>query len=414
MKVQTYQGRITILLVIAIIVGILVGVFVDRQFQNTFAFNGTPTQTNQLNTSLIQEAYNILNKEYVDRQALNSTNMTYGAISGMVDSLGDTGHTRFMSPAMVKEENNQINGQFEGIGVQVEEKDGNLTVVAPIDNTPAQKAGIKAGDVIQKVNGEDIQGQPINQVISKILGPAGTQVTITVFRPSTNETKDYTLTRARITINNVTWAFVPGTKIAHIRIAAFSTGVTKDLQNAIDQAKSQGATAIVLDLRNNPGGSLDEAVGVTSQFLDQGLVLKEKDAQGKITDVPVKQGGAAINIPMDVLVNEGSASAAEITAGALQDQNRAQLVGTTTFGTGTVLEQFNLSDGSALLVAIQEWLTPNGRVIWHQGIKPNVEVKLDPNATPLTPESEKGLTPAQFQSSQDTQLQKAVQLLQGK
>ena len=188
----------------------------------------------------------------------------------------------------------------------------------------------------------------------------------------------------------------------------FSQGVTNDLRAALKQIQAQGATGIVLDLRNDPGGLLDEAIGVTSQFLGSGNVLLVKDAQGKEQSLAVKPGGLAVNIPMVVLVNQGTASAAEIVSGALQDAQRATVIGETTFGTGTVLNGFPLADGSQILLATEEWLTPNGRVIWHKGIVPDVTVSLDSTVTPFVPEGGKGMTSAQLQSSQDVQLLKAI------
>jgi carboxyl-terminal processing protease len=220
-----------------------------------------------------------------------------------------------------------------------------------------------------------------------------------------------TLTRAKITIQNVTWQQIPGTTIADIRIAAFSQGVSGDLENVLTQVKQAHMTGIVLDLRDDPGGLLDQAIGVSSQFISSGDVLLEKDAKGNITHIPVQKKGPVNNLPMVVLVNQGTASAAEIVAGALQDAQRATLVGDTTFGTGTVLNQFPLADGSALLLATQEWLTPSGKTIWHKGITPQVVVQLPTDTTLLTPDNLKALDIVQLQSSGDSQLLQAVNLL---
>jgi carboxyl-terminal processing protease len=408
MKRFMHDVRMVSLLVLILGFGLLSGVVLDRQVLNAAAMGNTSTTPTGIDYSLIQEAWNTIDKVYVDRQAVKPTQLTYGAISGMVDALGDTGHSRFMSPEMVKAENNFTQGQFEGIGAEVEMKDGNVVIVAPIDGTPAQKAGLRPGDVIEKVNGKDVTGLSLNDVVSQILGPAGTKVTITIYTPSTGVSRDVTLQRAKITLHNVTWQQIPGTTIADVRISAFSQGVTNDLKKALTEIQAQHMTGIVLDLRNDPGGLLDEAVGVASQFLDSGNVLLEKDASGKITDVPVKSGGLATKTPMVVLINQGTASAAEIVAGALQDANRATLIGETTFGTGTVLNEFKLSDGSALLLATQEWLTPAGRVIWHKGITPDTAVTLPANVIPLTPDAMKSMTAKDIQSSGDQQLQKAV------
>jgi carboxyl-terminal processing protease len=369
--------------------------------------------SNQLDEPLIQQAWNLIQQHYVDRQAVNATQLTYGAVGGMVSALGDTGHSVFLSPDMVKQEQNYTQGYFEGIGAEVETKDGQIVIVTPLDGSPAQVAGVRPGDIIVKVNGADTTGQTLAQVVSSILGPAGTQVKLTLFDPKTNQTRDATITRQRIVVPPVNWQFVPGTKVAHVRVGEFSANVVTDLQQSLTEAQRQGATAVVLDLRNDPGGLLDGAVGVASQFLRSGDVLQEKNAQGKITTVPVKADGPKTDLPMVVLVNQGTASAAEIVAGALQDAGRAKVVGETTFGTGTVLNEFRLSDGSALMLAVEEWLTPKGRTIWHQGITPDVVVTLPANATPVFPEEEKSMTPEQFQASGDTQLQRALDVLIG-
>ncbi len=402
-----------LMLVLAILtIGIAGGVVLDRQVLTAYAQPST-SPTNGPDFQLLQQAWQIIDRVYVDRSALKSQTLTYAAISGMVDALGDTGHSSFLTPEMVKQEQNFTQGAFEGIGAQVEKKDDHIVIVAPMDNSPALRAGLRPGDIILKVNGQDVTGQPLDQVIEKIVGPAGTSVTLTINTPSTNETRDVTIVRARIIINNVTWQRIPGTNLADIRIVGFSDGVTAGLKKALSEIKQQGLTGVVLDLRNNPGGLLSEAIGTTSQFKGSGNVLLEKDAQGKITSVPVEPGGLATDMPVVVLINDGTASASEIVSGALQDANRAKLVGVKTFGTGTVLNQFSLPDGSALLLATQEWLTPNGRVIWHQGIQPDVEVPLDPQATLVIPETLKTMTADQLAASGDAQLLKAIELLTG-
>jgi carboxyl-terminal processing protease len=414
---------IVALIIVCLGLGLGGGIALDRQISthhapaSTIAAQPLSTAAAPADTessfALMREAWDRIQKSYVDRQAVDDQLLTYGAISGMVDALGDTGHSRFLSPEMVQQERDFTSGQFEGIGAYVEMKDGEVVIVAAMDGTPAQKAGLRPGDVIIRVDGENVTGLPIDQVISRILGPSGTQVTLTLLRPSTGETLDVTLTRARITIHNVVWAQLPGSDVAHLRIVAFSQGVADDLRQALNEIHQQGLTSIVLDLRNNPGGLLNEAVGVASQFLDSGNVLLEKDAQGTITAVPVEKGGLALDAHLVVLVDQGTASAAEIVSGALQDAARAKLVGETTFGTGTVLQEFGLSDGSALLLATEEWLTPGGRVIWHVGITPDVVVALPPNTAPLLPEAEAGMTPEQLRASGDDQLLLALELLTG-
>lgn len=400
-----------IIAMIMLLFGVAGGIIIDRQILNASAQPVQGGSSTNPDFSLIEEATNIIQERYVRRADITQNELTYGAISGMVDALGDTGHSRFMTPEMIKAEQDYNAGAFEGVGLEVRVKDGFITIVAPIDNSPAMDAGIQAGEIIIGVNGEEVTGQPLSTVISKILGPAGTQVTLTILDPKTNQSRDVVLTRARIEVQNVTWTRIPGTDYAHIRLSAFSQDVSKDLNKALKEIQDQGLKGVVLDLRNNGGGLLDEAINVSSQFIDSGLVMKSRDAQGKLKDYPAKRGGAAINIPLVVLINQGSASAAEITAGAFQDNGRALLVGQTTFGTGTVLNQFGLQDGSAILLATSEWLTPKERVIWHQGIAPDIAVELPDSGLMVFPNEERSMTPEQFQAITDNQLLTAIQVL---
>jgi carboxyl-terminal processing protease len=411
MKTQIQRLGILGLILLTFGLGLAGGVALDYRGLVVLPASDAGSSGKNLDLSLIEEAWNLVQKDYVDRAAVQPTSLTYGAISGMVNALGDTGHTRFLSPAEVQQERSFTQGQFEGIGAEVQLKNGHVVVVAPIDGSPAQKAGLQPGDIILKVDGRDVTGLPLSQVIGLVKGPAGTSVTLTILNPGSGQTKDFRLERAKIAIHNVAWHQLPGTKVAHLRIAAFSQGVTQDLQAALKEIKQQQMTGIILDLRNNPGGLLDEAVGTASQFLTSGNVLLEKNAQGQTTPVPVQSEGVAPDVPMVVLINAGTASASEIVAGALQDAQRATIVGETTFGTGTVLNEFHLSDGSALLLATEEWLTPNGQTIWHKGITPEVVVSLPQNVPPLFPEEETAMTAAQLQDSNDQQLLRALDLL---
>src|SRR5512133_3326661 len=249
---------------LALVVGFAAGIFVDRQaflpvtgLVGSFAGTAATPEPGKVNTDLIQEAYQIIQQHYADRQTLNKTNLTYGALTGMVDSLGDTGHSRFMSPAMVTAEQRSIQGEFEGIGALLNvNAEGNPVILAPMDDSPAQRAGLKPGDIILEVNGEDVSHASLTQVVEKVLGPAGTNVTLTVRSPGSSQVRKVTITRAKIVVKNVTWQMLPDTKIAHVRIAQFSNNVTRDLQKAIKEAQAQGAKGILLDMRNNPGGLL--------------------------------------------------------------------------------------------------------------------------------------------------------------
>jgi carboxyl-terminal processing protease len=404
-------GILSVALVI-LMLGLVGGVLLDRVVLSAIAPpSGIPTDATA-EFQLMGEAWSTVHRVYVDRTALEPQVLTYGAIGGMVDALGDTGHSRFLTPQMVQRQHSALQGEYEGIGAYMEVKDGHV-VIMPMDGSPAQRAGLRPGDIILKVDGQNVADLRLDEVVGRILGPAGTQVTLTILNPETGNTRDVTLERAKITIDNATWQRLPGTTIAHVRITAFNQGVAQDLAETLDEIQRQELTGVILDLRSDPGGLLGEAVETASQFLEGGNVLLEKDAQGQITSVPVQPGGQAVDIPMIVLVDQGTASAAEIVAGALQDAGRATVVGETTFGTGTVLQEFPLSDGSVLLLAVEEWLTPKGRVIWHQGLDPDVTVALPSDAEPLQPLTERDLTAAQLRDSGDAQLLRALDLLAG-
>jgi carboxyl-terminal processing protease len=360
------------------------------------------------------QAWHLVQDHYVDRQALDPARLTYGAVQGMLAALGDDGHTRFLSPADVQSERAELSGKLDGIGIQVASRNGHVVIVAPIPGSPAQQAGLKAGDTIVSVDGQEVSEGSLTQAGNLIRGPAGTSVTLSVVHQGDAAPVDITVTRATITVPSISWATLPGTSVAQILVAQFPDHTTDQLVDAIAGARAAGATALILDLRNDPGGIRDEAIGVASQFLDSGDVLVEQDADGARTEYQVKSGGTATTMPLEVLINEGSASSAEIVAGAIQDHQRATLVGSTTFGTGTVLSMYNLSDGSAIFLGTAEWLTPNGRQIWHHGIAPDVAVAEPAGADPLTPDQVRSLSPSELQASSDAQLLAALhQLTQG-
>ena len=326
---------------------------------------------------------------------------------GLVDAVGDTGHTRFLTPADVAASHQSLSGSVTGIGARMSQVDTNFVVQSVVPDSPAQKAGVRAGDIVVSVDGAAVAGKTLDQVVSSIRGDAGTTVRLEIQRQG-EAPKTLSIVRAQISVPAVSWAMVPGTKTADIRIEEFSKGVTDDLKGALLAAKEAGATAVLLDLRDNPGGYVDEAIGVASVFIASGTVYEERDASGTVKAVPVRAGERATDIPLVVLVNVGSASASEIVSGALQDAGRAKIYGQTTFGTGTVLNEFGLSDGSALLVGTVEWLTPKGRQIWHHGITPDVEVALPANGHILTPDDIKTNGASAVTAANDAQVKAAV------
>jgi carboxyl-terminal processing protease len=360
---------------------------------------------------LMAQAWEIIDKYYVDRPAVRHAAMTAGAINGMTEALGDTGHSVYLTAPEARKAGAAVQGKLNGIGVEIIQSTNHQTVVvAPMDGSPAQQAGVRAGDIILQVDGRSVAGLPLSHISAKMSGEAGQPVALTVFNPTDGRRREIKIVRAAMKVNHVTWQRLPGTDQAHLRIAMFSDGVTTDLRKALLEIKQQGLRGVILDLRNNPGGALEEAIGAASQFIKTGNVMWQKNAKGIITPVPVEPGGVATDMPLVVLINGFSASDSEIMAGALHDNHRAMLVGDTTTGTGTVLTQFQLPDGSALLLAVQEWLTPNKVSFWHRGIDPDVKVSQSPESL-LRPGSERDMTPEQLRSCGDAQLLKAIAVL---
>ncbi len=392
-----------------LLVGVGCGVLLDRQIQPSEASSRQPGP----DYSLISQAWRLIDRNYVDRDKLDSTPMTYAAISGMVDALGDTGHSTFLTPRMVRENKEALDGHFAGIGAEVRMQEKQVVIVAPMDGSPAQRAGLKPGEFIVKVNDKATAGESLQHVVDRIRGPANTAVKLSLREPHGDRIREVTLVRAEIDVPSVTWALIPGTRIADVRISSFSKDTAEHLARALRSARAGHAQALVLDLRNDPGGLLSQAIDVASQFLRDGYVLLEKDAQGNVRPVAVRNDRDEFALPMVVLTNSGTASAAEIVAGALRDHGRAKLVGQKTFGTGTVLREFPLRDGSALMLAVEEWLTPKGQTIWHKGIAPDVRVVLSADVMPVLPDTLKHMSVAALAKSKDTQLHEALRLLQG-
>jgi carboxyl-terminal processing protease len=360
---------------------------------------------------LMAQAWETIDKYYVDRVAIRHAAMTQAAINGMAEALGDTGHSVFLTSSQARKAGSAVQGMLTGVGIEIQARDGQAVVVAPLDGSPAQLAGVRPGDIILEVDGRPVAGMTMHQVSTRISGEAGQAVELTVINPRDGVPREMKLVRTSMKLNNVSWQRLPGTRLAHLRIAMFSEGETDDLRKALQEIEQQGLEGIILDLRNNPGGVLEEAVTTASQFLKSGNVLWERDARGAIRAVPVRPGGVALKIPLALLVNVGSASDSEIVAGALHDAHRAVLIGETTFGTGTVLSQFELGDGSALMLAVQEWLTPDKRSFWHRGIEPDLKIAMPADMAPLRPLAEREMTPAQLRSSRDAQLLKAMETL---
>jgi carboxyl-terminal processing protease len=372
------------------------------------------------------EAYKVIRENFVGRGEIDPNDITYGAIRGMVEALGDTGHSVFLTPEALAQEQESLSGTIVGIGVLLGERDGVPVIVSVVSGGPASRAGLRSGDEIQTVDGEPVTDLAPEELAPLIRGEEGTTVEIAVLRPSSGETVTFRIVREEISFPAASWTMVPGTQIALLRLIQFSEGAADQLRAARDEAVAAGAQGFVLDLRSNPGGFVHEAVRTASLFLDQETVYIRELADGTRIEVPTcRPAGAAglaefcrpvdaqpaTDLPLVVLIDQGTASSSEITAGALGVAGRAQLVGETTFGTGTVLLTYELSDGSAVRIAVERWLTPAGELIFGRGIEPTVPVALDPEARPLEPDEVGALSPVALAASGDAQLLRALDIL---
>lgn len=360
---------------------------------------------------LFWQALDTIRREFVGRDDINERDLTYGAIRGMIEALGDTGHSVFMTPDDVRAEQSSLDGNVVGIGVLLGERDGEVVVSAVIPEGPASRAGIRAGDRIVAVDGVSTEGLAPDELASRVRGDEGSTVNVTVSRPPNDEELDFSIVRERIRIPAASWTMVPGTNIGLLRLNQFSAGSADELKAARDEAIAAGATSLILDLRGNPGGYVDQAVQAASLFMPEGTVYIRELANGERVAVPVNQGAPVSDLPLAVLVDENTASSAEILSGGLQSSGRAPIIGTKTFGTGTVLLQFPLADGSALRLAIERWLTPDGVGIFGDGITPDEVVELGADDVPLEPEELRQLTPEQVTQLTDPQLGRAIELV---
>jgi carboxyl-terminal processing protease len=401
---------------LALVVTFTAGIGVGRLVAPSGAPDGTtPNPGSSLKPTefgLIREAWDTLHQQFVGRDTLDDRALIYGAIEGLTEAVGDTGHTDFMTPEERKERNDSLSGSYVGIGVRIEPDDAGLPkVIGVFEGGPAEAAGLAPGDIIVEVDGRSTEGVAIDEVAGWVRGEAGTSVEVTIRPGSGDAERTISMVRADVPIHPVSWTMVPGSTTALIRLDQFSNGAADDMVDALKTAREDGATRVILDMRGNPGGYVNEAVGVASQFLSKGLVYVERNAADERTEHAVSPDGVATDLPLVVVVDGNTASSAEIVAGALQDAARAKVVGETTFGTGTVLGEFDLSDGSALRVGTVEWLTPTGRRIWHEGIAPDVPIALPDGVQPLGPDDIAKLTAAAVGSIDDTQLDKALEVV---
>lgn len=350
----------------------------------------------RLDFSLFWEAWERISDEYVDPDKINEQEMIYGAISGMIKSLDDP-YTTFFSPQDGKKFLEEVNGSFEGVGMEISSKNGILQVVSPLEGTPAQKAGIRAGDKILKIDDKLTADMTVEEAVSLIRGPQGTEVNLTILRSEWESSKEFKIKRAIIEIPSLKWEILNNGKedVAYIQLYQFNPQSDIEFSKAVMGIVQSPAKKIILDLRNNPGGYLEIAQSIASWFLEPDKIIVIEDFGGKKDEIVFKSTGnpRLLDYPIVVLINEGSASASEILAAALRDNRSAKLVGETSFGKGSVQELQNLSNGSSLKITVAHWLTPNRNQISEVGLTPDIEVELteEDSSNDKDPQLEKAL-----------------------
>jgi len=382
----------------------------------TYTLRTVSAQSGYEELKIFTEVITIINKNYVDD--VKTKDIVLSAIKGMVSSLDP--HSAYLTADALKELQVETKGEFGGIGIQIGVKDGILTVIAPIDDTPAFRAGIKSGDKILKIGAENTKKMEIHEAVSKMRGQKGTSVTLTIFREGWKETKDFTIVRDIIKIKSVKPKLLSD-GIGYVKLTQFQESTANDLLSALNKLKKDGMTSLILDLRNDPGGLLNIAVDTAEIFLPpKKLVVYIKNRSGeKIDYYTEKENPYFEEIPMVVLVNQGSASASEIVAGALKDWNRAIIIGVQTFGKGSVQSIIPLSDGSGLRLTTAKYYTPKGTSIHNVGITPDIIVKQETKEQPSHKEKEvskedkqkEDIMPVEIDEKDDTQLQRAIDTL---
>jgi len=394
-KKSFMRSTVIILLAAAFALGLYVGRSVDSgQSRSTTQFVNTLTnKPADVNFDLFWKVYDLINEKYVDRPT-DKQKILYGAIDGMVKSLGDP-YTAFMTPDMTKSFQSEISGTFEGIGIEIGLKDNAITIITPIQNSPGQKAGLQAGDAILKIGDKPTTDLGLDDAVGLIRGAKGTSVHLTIHRGKEDKVREFTITRDTISVKSVEFSD-KGNGLFYIKISRFGEDTSKDFDNAVSEFQKAGAKKLILDVRNNPGGFLDSAIDIASEFIEKGVVVSEAFNKDKKIDHMALGNARLKEVPVVVLVNGGSASASEILAGALHDDLGSKLVGQKTFGKGSVQEFSDLSGGASIRVTIAKWLTPKGVNIHGNGIEPDIKVEI---------------TDDNYKNNQDPQLDKAIELL---
>jgi carboxyl-terminal processing protease len=353
-----------------------------------------------INFQLFWKVWDVIDEKYIDDKKIDAQKMYYGAIKGMVATLEDP-YTFFLTPDENKKSKDDLGGRFEGIGAQLGLKNGQIIVEAPLKNSPAMQAGLKAGDIIIKVDGADATDWSLSEAVSKIRGEGGTQVTLTVYRAGEGQ-KEFKITRDTIKVDSVELTYERGNSVAVVKINQFGETTNAEWDTAINDITNKyragQVKSMIIDVRDNPGGYLDSSVYIASEFLGKGkLVVKQESTVEQDREYFVRRDGKLLDIPVVVLINGGSASASEILSGALRDHDRATLVGEKSFGKGSVQEALDLDGGAGVHVTVAKWILPDGDWINGKGIEPAIKVSL---------EAKEGNT---LTRETDTQLNRAVE-----
>ncbi len=397
---QHINAKLVLIVILAFLMGWQLG---HRELQIRWTtyrptvsiINKEPPQKINLDFKLFWDTWDLLSRSYFDKKAINPNKLFYGALSGMVSAVGDP-YTFFLPPEVQKSSREELNGSFEGVGIQIGfNKDRRLVVIAPLDGTPAKKTGIKAQDIIVKIDDADTTNMTLPEAVHLIRGPKGTQINLTIFREGETDTRVFTLTRESIIVKSVELNFKEtqeSKKVAIIKLSRFGERTEDEWNSAVSQLINNNPDGVVLDMRNNPGGFLEGAVFIASEFLEGGDVVLQENSEGEKAPFKVNRSGKLTKISLVVLINKGSASASEIVAGALQDRKRAKLVGEKSFGKGTIQEARDLEGGTGIHITIARWLTPNGRWVNDiQGLDPDVKIEGNGEDSSKDPQLDKAL-----------------------
>ncbi|MDO8570686.1 MAG: S41 family peptidase [Candidatus Daviesbacteria bacterium] len=397
MKIKNFFEKINLWTLLIILLMFVLGWQLGHREYSLSLRNDKPK--NSIDFKLFWQTWNLLSLKYINNKSIDPQKLYYGAIQGMVAAVGDP-YTVFLPPEAQKSTKEQLGGAFNGVGIQLGyNKDKRLVVIAPLKDTPADKAGVKAGDLIIEINAKDTANLSLPEAVSLIRGQKGTSVKLALYRENESKPRDVTLVRDTIVVKTVEYSLKTtksGKNIALIRVSSFGEKTKSEWDAIITEILAQNPQGIIIDVRNNPGGFLDASVYLASEFLNGGKVVMQEDGQGTKQDLQVTRTGQMLTIPLVILINKGSASASEILAGAIQDRKRGTLIGDQSFGKGTIQSSEDLPENTGIHITTAKWLTPLGRWIHDVGLTPDMKVEIPTDWTPAKP---------------DPQVEKALEIL---